>query len=428
MRRVFPAVLLSCFFLLLEVEHVEAAGSRIIPRSEWGADDSLLFKGNEEPATDTNVVVAPDETTTVSERVKACEEAQKLYPQEFKVAKIVTEDSQGRAYRWPLWYSPSVKLIVVHHTAITVNGDARTPLDRIRALYTYHTQKLGWGDIGYHYLISEDGQIFEGKAGGDYVIGGHAYCANIGTVGVALLGNFEQEEPTQEQIRGLQWLLRDLSHRYRIDLSHSVTFHGKTMEPVVGHRDVVATACPGYFLYGVLNQVIRNVVVGNLGASVTFPKPLASTFRDRSAERKAQRLQYINFPAAQPLLTPIGSTEISGRPSGQVTASLTFRAGSSPLQRLTRIASVVRSSPRIGIWQTIDGRDQRVRKELLLPSTLHEGATTTIHLRFQLPEQADVYTVDIGEVTYTLSAGGRRVRTPTGDPVQQTYRPSENTN
>ncbi|MDD5739686.1 MAG: peptidoglycan recognition family protein, partial [Candidatus Peribacteraceae bacterium] len=232
MRRNF-AITLAIGCLTIGWAQSASAAPRILTRSEWGADESLLLTTSEEQKQAENQVPA-DEGNSVAERVKQCTEAQQNYPQEFRAARTVKENAQGGKLRWPQSYSPSVKMIVVHHTAQTLRDDPRTPLERMRALYLYHAKTLGWGDIGYHFIIDEDGTIYEGRAGGDNVIGGHAYCANVGTIGVALMGNFETEEPSQIQILSLQWLLKNLTNRYSLDPQHTIKFHGDPKEVIVG--------------------------------------------------------------------------------------------------------------------------------------------------------------------------------------------------
>ncbi len=246
---------------------------RILSRNDWGADDSFLYSNSSSAGSDS--CPATDVSGASSQRVRDCQEAQKLYPYEFQVARTVRTDAQGRTFRWPQQYSSSIRMIVVHHTAMEVSNDSRPAVERMRALYAYHANSNGWGDIGYHYVIDENGQIYQGKAGGEYVIGGHAYCNNVGTLGIALMGNFDVEKPTQTQMASLQWLIDTLGKQYNIDLTRNVIYHGQTRPPVVGHRDLLSTDCPGYYAYGVLDQVRANVRSGNLDALVTFPPPPA---------------------------------------------------------------------------------------------------------------------------------------------------------
>jgi hypothetical protein len=420
MRR---ALILSSIGILLVVGAREARGAirepNILSRAEWGADDTLLLTTTEEPKFAENQIPT-DEGNAVAERVKACEKAQRLFPAEFKVVRTVREDSQGRKLKWPQSYSPAVKLLVVHHTAQNLRDDLRSPLERVRALYQYHAQALGWGDIGYHYLIDEDGTIYEGRAGGDNVVGGHAYCANVETIGVALLGNFEIDEPSQIQILSLQWLLKKLADHYGLNPGTSVIFHGERRDVIVGHRDLQRTACPGYFLAGVLDQVRSHVSSGDIDARVTFPPSLEQNYADRTGKRRTQRLKTLGLTPQSPTLTVIGDSTVAVRPGGQALISLLFRAGAETVQRRARIASVARSSKSIGIWQELDDQNMRVRQELLLPRLLHEGEVETIRLRVQVPDQPGVYSVDFGPLTITLDAQGRRSRSPISEPVPMT--------
>lgn len=248
------------------------ATPHILSRTEWGADNSLLYTDAKLPTfTGDDPVVAdlPSTNGTPTQRETDCMNAQKNYPDEFKTVNTVASEN-GKTLRWEHTYSKQIKLLVVHHTAVQVTGDARSGAERVRALYQYHSINRGWGDIGYNYVVDEKGQIYEGKEGGPYVVAGHAYCNNVGTIGIALMGNFEVEQPTQAQLQSLQWLLGDLATQYGIDLSRNVSFHGKTHPPIIGHRDLLDTDCPGYYVYGLLDQIRANVRAGNVSAALTL--------------------------------------------------------------------------------------------------------------------------------------------------------------
>jgi len=427
MRRNFAIALIAGALLSSGLVQHASAAPRILTRDEWSADESLLLSVTEETKSAENQIPA-DEGNGIAERVKVCEETQHLFPAEFKVARTVRTDAQGNKLRWPQSYSPEVKLLVVHHTAQNLRNDIRSPLERMRALYLYHAKTLGWGDIGYHFVIDEDGTIYEGRAGGDNVVGGHAYCANTGTLGIALMGNFELEAPSQMQVMSLQWLLADLSRRYGLSTSRSIIFHGEEKKIILGHRDLISTACPGYFLAGVLEQIRQHVASGDTSARVSFPPPLNENYMDRTDTRRTQRLKTLKITPDAPTLTVIGDSSLPVRPGGQVTVSLLFRAGGSAVQRRARIASVARSSNRIGIWQMIEQENQRIRQEVFAPRLLREGEVETIRLRIQVPEIAATYTVDIGPVTLTLDAQGRRSRSPISDPVAMTSTPTDRIN
>ncbi len=93
--------------------------------------------------------------------------------------------------QWPPEYA-TVRHIIIHHT---VNQNTSSDwASVVRSIWAYHAQSLGWGDIGYHYLIDPNGTIYEGRAGGDDVVAGHTRDFNTGTLGIAWLGCFDPTE------------------------------------------------------------------------------------------------------------------------------------------------------------------------------------------------------------------------------------------
>jgi peptidoglycan hydrolase-like amidase len=269
---------------------------RIISRREWGADESIRMQKGTRSRTRRS---PRTHNGQASHRVQECDNLQKKYRGEFGIQKKETHDEQGRAYRWPLSYSQRVRLLVVHHTALTVNGDGRSEKDRVRDLYTYHTKSLGWGDVGYNFIIGESGRIYEGRAGGDSVVAGHAYCHNIGSIGIALLGDFEKEQPTQAQLKSAQILLKDLAQKYNINVRGRTQFHGKALPTIVGHNDLNSTACPGHYLDAVLPQIRNNVASDNTHAYVKIPAlrvASSKTIKNRTSARKKSREQKTKEP------------------------------------------------------------------------------------------------------------------------------------
>lgn len=203
----------------------------ILTREQWGADESLrVTEAHPTPAQVEDATKNQQDNgngdVATNNRVEECNAAVRDHPDEFKTVRTIRHIGSSPLL-WPQQYSKDIKMLVVHHTAQKVMGDARPGVERMRAIYQYHAASKRWGDIGYNYVIDETGQIYEGRAGGDNVVAGHAYCNNVGTLGIAMMGNFEEEEPTQVQVKALQWLLRELADKHDIDLERSVNFHGK---------------------------------------------------------------------------------------------------------------------------------------------------------------------------------------------------------
>ena len=132
-----------------------------------------------------------------------------------------------------------ITTIVVHHSALpTSKGPAE-----IQAL---HQDKAGYADIGYHFIIGEDGMLYQGRP--IQIRGAHTEGFNTGTVGVVLLGNFENSKPTSGQIKTLIQLVILLKNRFQI--TH-----------IAGHADFnpEITVCPGENLAAFLPQIATRV-------------------------------------------------------------------------------------------------------------------------------------------------------------------------
>lgn len=165
------------------------------------------------------------------------------------------------------------RAIIVHHT---VTGNfAPDPAVAVRAVFYYHAVTLGWGDIGYNYLIDWQGNVYEGRRGGEGVVGGHARQYNRGSIGIALLGDFSHTSITPEMERALVELMAWAADRYGIDPRGSAQFEEVTIPNIVGHRDVLQTSCPGAGFYAELPR-LRDLVWAQLsehGPRVILTQP-----------------------------------------------------------------------------------------------------------------------------------------------------------
>ena len=133
-----------------------------------------------------------------------------------------------------------IKKIIIHHS-LTFGGD-------VEFMRHIHIHDNGWQDCGYHYIIcngkkhgdwqaGEDGEIQEGRP--VEIAGAHARGSNADSIGICLIGNFMENEPSRKQLSSLTSLLIELCDKYDI----------KPMSGVLGHKDINETSCPGIFLY-----------------------------------------------------------------------------------------------------------------------------------------------------------------------------------
>lgn len=153
----------------------------------------------------------------------------------------------GGAEVWPKEYR-TAKIVVVHHSE-TTNTYSSNPAAEVRSIYYYHAVTQGWGDIGYTFLIDWKGNIYEGRAGGDDIVAGHALGFNYGSVGICMIGSFKTVGPTQAQEDALVRLLAWKCSQRDIKPTAITWFQNRNMQSISGHRDVNDTSCPGNVLY-----------------------------------------------------------------------------------------------------------------------------------------------------------------------------------
>lgn len=158
-----------------------------------------------------------------------------------------------------------VRFLLVHHT-VTHNDYVKDDVPHfLRGFFDHHTSdRKGWNDIAYNFIIDRFGQIWEARAGSlAGPVAGDATGGNQGfTQLCAIIGDFTEVMPSDESLDSLSLLLAALAIRYQIDTAPgaTITFNsrGSNRWPagdavrtatVAGHRDMSKTACPGDTFY-----------------------------------------------------------------------------------------------------------------------------------------------------------------------------------
>ncbi|MFE2432463.1 peptidoglycan recognition protein [Streptomyces sp. NPDC059373] len=168
-------------------------------------------------------------------------------------------------------YTKTVKVVFVHHSATGNNYTCDEADAVVRSIYRYHVRSSHWRDIGYNFLVDKCGNIYEGRAGGvtKAVYGAHTLGFNSNSMGVAVLGTYNNEQPSDAALRAISqlaaWklglfgrnpggtatLLSGGSNKYRKGIR--VRF-----KVISGHRDGFRTECPGDELYDDLGVTRRS--------------------------------------------------------------------------------------------------------------------------------------------------------------------------
>lgn len=247
---------------------------KIIKRSQWVTDESLIYKNtttNNVDSNDTDETV----TTTPTKSQVASNYLSTVFPEQVLLDGIITKIN-NKTLAWSRGYKTQKSHIIVHHTVNDLTT-IKTP-EQARAIansiFRYHTVTNKRWDIGYNFIIDPWWNIYEGRWGGESVVGAHAKYNNAASLWIALMGNFEINEPTKEQLAALTKLSTALMIKYNINPDSEIYSHiDDSAEPYIkdvvtdafiGHRDTGKTACPGKNLYSQLpaiQQAIRSNLV-----------------------------------------------------------------------------------------------------------------------------------------------------------------------
>ena len=208
------------------------------------------------------------------------------YPRPTVISREVWCTSVDCDYTSGLAYDDASHMIV-HHT-VSSNGGYTDWAPIVRAIWAFHTYPAsescsscrGWGDIGYNYLIDQNGIIYEGHMNEDYdnldVVGTHASGANTGSMGVSLIGTFTAVDypglpgiaPPEAMRTSLVELLSWKADQRSINVYESdptMPYVEGGRPNLMGHRDVYGTTeCPGDQAHQLLPW-LRDQVAANVG-------------------------------------------------------------------------------------------------------------------------------------------------------------------
>lgn len=111
--------------------------------------------------------------------------------------------------------------IVLHHAAASSAS--------VDTVHSGHKGN-GWIGIGYHFYVRKDGSVYRGRP--ENWVGAHTYGHNSTKLGICAEGNFENESMPEAQKDAIIELLAYLFGKYGV-------------LPVLKHKDLSVTACPG---------------------------------------------------------------------------------------------------------------------------------------------------------------------------------------
>lgn len=205
---------------------------KIISREEWWADENIakpeVFNAGCE---DGNCYWWPRPTS----------ELRQNYIQNFQlIDETLKKEISYTDWRISHKYYP-VDRIIIHHTASKYVATKEEWMRYMRSLQRYHGATLRWSDIGYHYLIDGEGNIYEGRAGGKYVLWAHVSTHNYGTIWISLMSDGYY---SAEMLASLRQLSLYLAKEYWLDLSKNQNVRNQNLSWVesgsvlIAHKEI----------------------------------------------------------------------------------------------------------------------------------------------------------------------------------------------
>ncbi|KAG9465605.1 peptidoglycan recognition protein 1-like [Eleutherodactylus coqui] len=132
--------------------------------------------------------------------------------------------------------------VIIHHTEGAFCNSRATCSAQVRNIQSFHMKSQHWCDIGYNFLIGENGLVYEGR--GWTTLGVHAASYNSKSSGISFIGSFTKRVPSNAALNAAKSLIACGVSKNFIKGNYALK----------GHRNVMTTSCPGDSLYRVIQR------------------------------------------------------------------------------------------------------------------------------------------------------------------------------
>ena len=250
------------------------------PRPGGGAVSEPVVLGDAEAARASHAAPPGARLVTYSSTVTAADLAASAAADAWPQPRILPRSAWGAnesIVRYPSRIG-EVTGAMVHHTATGNTYTAEQVPAVLRSIQAFHVNERGWNDIAYNVLIDRFGRAWEGRSGGVHraVVGSDdTDVTNQRLTNISLLGNHEEVAPTAATMEPLAQVVA-----WKL-LRHGVDPHGRTwgsggreggrvdLPAIHGHRDERPTLCPGRYVYSQMDALRTRVAT--IMAGTSFP-------------------------------------------------------------------------------------------------------------------------------------------------------------
>lgn len=130
------------------------------------------------------------------------------------------------------------KFITIHHEGVLWKAGTDNAA-KLRNVQSWGQREKNWPDLPYHYIIAPNGIVYEGRDW-NYQPESNTNYSLDGVLNIELLGNFEAQRVSREQLQSLVTLIAKLCVDLKLDPA-----------TIRGHKDAAPnqTVCPGKDLH-----------------------------------------------------------------------------------------------------------------------------------------------------------------------------------
>jgi len=128
--------------------------------------------------------------------------------------------------------------VVIHHSANPQSCTSKAACSAmVKSFQNSHIDNNHWEDIGYNFVVGEDGNVYEGRGWGK--LGSHAPGYNSKSIGICIIGTFTSRKPNDAALQAVKDLISCGVSQNKISSDYNL----------IGHRQAKRTECPGDKLY-----------------------------------------------------------------------------------------------------------------------------------------------------------------------------------
>ncbi|CAF1085055.1 unnamed protein product [Rotaria sp. Silwood1] len=93
-----------------------------------------------------------------------------------------------------------LSFFVIHHAEDPSSCyDDESCIERVKEIQIFHQNSQNWVDIGYHFLVGENGKIYEGRGWNRQAA--HSPGWNNVAYGISFIGNFHASSPNEKALK-----------------------------------------------------------------------------------------------------------------------------------------------------------------------------------------------------------------------------------